>query len=97
MATMTKTQIIRHLAGKIGTNNKTAAAFLEHMADTAIKETKKNGMFVIPGIGRMVKVNRKAREGRNPMTGETIHIPAKTVVKFRMAKAAKDSIAPRKA
>jgi DNA-binding protein HU-beta len=94
MATMTKTEIVRHLAGKIGTNNKTAAAFLECMADTAIKQTKKNGVFVIPGIGRMVKANRKAREGRNPMTGEAIHIPAKTVVRFRMAKAAKDSISP---
>ena len=97
MATMTKTQIVRHLAEKIGTNNKTASAFLEHLADTAIKETKKNGIFVIPGLGRLVKSNRKARMGRNPQTGEPIKIAAKTVVKFRVAKAAKDSIAPKKA
>ncbi len=93
---MTKTQLVRHLAGELETNNKTAAAFLETLANTAIKETKKNGVFVIPGLGRLVKSNRKARIGRNPQTGEPIKIPAKTVVKFRVAKAAKDSIAPKK-
>jgi len=96
MATMTKTQIVRALAEQTGTNNKTAAAFLENLANTAIKETKKNGVFVIPGLGRLVKQNRKARMGRNPQTGEAIKIPAKTVCKFRVAKAAKDAIAPKK-
>ena len=56
----------------------------------AIAEVKKNGVFVLPGIGRLVRVDRKARTGRNPATGETIKIPAKKVVKFRVAKAAKD-------
>jgi len=93
---MTKTQLVRHIAGELETNNKTAAAFLETLANTAIKETKKSGVFVIPGLGRLVKSNRKARIGRNPQTGEPIKIPAKTVVKFRVAKAAKDSIAPKK-
>jgi DNA-binding protein HU-beta len=69
-AGLTKTQLTRHLAEKIGTNNKTAAAFLENLADTAIKETKKNGVFVVPGLGRLVKAHRKARMGRNPQTGE---------------------------
>jgi DNA-binding protein HU-beta len=97
MATgMTKTQVVRHLAEKLGTTNKMAADFLEHLADTAVKETKKNGLFVIPGLGRLVKANRKARMGRNPQTGEPIQIKAKTVVKFRIAKAAKDAIAPKK-
>jgi DNA-binding protein HU-beta len=96
MATMTKTQIVRTLAEQTGTNNKVAAAFLENLANTAIKETKKNGVFVIPGLGRLVKQNRKARMGRNPQTGEAIKIPAKTVCKFRVAKAAKDAIAPKK-
>ena len=96
MATMTKTQIVRHLAEKMVTNNKTASGFLEHLADTAIKETKKNGEFTIPGIGKLVKAERKARLGRNPQTGETIKIKAKTVVKFRVAKVAKDTIAPAK-
>jgi len=89
---MTKTDLVRHIAEKHQVPNKTAASILEHLADTAIKETKKNGVFVIPGIGRLVKANRKARMGRNPQTGEAIKIPAKTVVKFRVAKAAKDAI-----
>lgn len=93
---MTKTQLVRHMAEKLETNNKAAAAFLEHLAEVAIKETKKNGVFVIPGLGRLVKSNRKARMGRNPQTGEPIKIAAKTVVKFRVAKQAKDAISPKK-
>ena len=95
-AGLTKTQLIRQLAEKLETNNKTAAAFLETLADTAVRETKKNGVFVLPGLGRLKKVQRKARMGRNPQTGEPIQIKAKTVVKFRVAKAAKDAIAPKK-
>ena len=91
-SSMTKTELVHHIAEKHQVTNKTAAAILEHLADTAIKETKKNGVFVLPGIGRLVKANRKARMGRNPQTGEAIKIPAKTVVKFRVAKAAKDAI-----
>ena len=93
---MTKTQLVRHLAEKHELSNKQAAAFLEGLSEVAIKETKKNGVFVLPGLGRLVKSNRKARMGRNPQTGEAIKIPAKTVVKFRVAKAAKDSIAPKR-
>jgi len=93
---MTKTQIVRAIAEHHEVSNKQAAAFLEHLAELAIKETKKNGVFVIPGLGRLVKSNRKARMGRNPQTGEAIKIPAKTVVKFRVAKAVKDVIAPKK-
>ena len=97
MATgLTKTQLIRHLAEKLETNNKTIAGFLEALTDTAVKETKKNGLFIIPGLGHLVKAHRKARTGRNPQTGEPIQIKAKTVVKFRVAKAAKDAIAPKK-
>ena len=95
-AGLTKTQLVRHLAEKLEVNNKQAAAFLEQLADVAIKETKKNGLFVVPGIGRLVKAHRKARVGRNPQTGEPIQIKAKTVVKFRIAKATKDAIAPKK-
>ena len=94
---MTKTALVRSMAEKLEVNNKQAAAFLEHLAETAVKETKKNGVFVIPGLGRLVKAERKARMGRNPQTGEPIKIKAKTVVKFRVAKAAKDAIAPKKA
>lgn len=95
-AGMTKTQIARTLAETNELSNKQAAAFLESLADLAIKETKKNGVFVVPGLGRLVKSHRKARMGRNPQTGEAIKIAAKTVVKFRVAKAVKDSIAPKK-
>ena len=93
---MTQTQLVRHLADKCETNNKTARGFLDELAKTALTETKKNGVFVLPGIGRLVKSARKARMGRNPATGEAIKIPAKTVVKFRVAKAAKDAIVPGK-
>jgi DNA-binding protein HU-beta len=97
MAGMTKTQLVRHVAEKVGTNNKTAATFLETLAEIAVKETKKNGLFVLPGLGRLKKVQRKARMGRNPQTGEPIKIAAKTTAKFYLAKAVKDSIAPKKA
>src|SRR5215469_8985433 len=96
MAGMTKTELVRHIAEKHEMPNKSAAAILEFLAELAIKETKKSGEFVLPGIGKLVKANRKARMGRNPQTGQAIKIPAKTVVKFRVAKAAKDAIAPKK-
>jgi len=96
MATMTKTQLVRHLAEELEVNNKSAAAFLETLATTAIKETKKNGVFVLPGLGRLKKVQRKARMGRNPQTGEPLKIAAKTTAKFYLAKAVKDSIAPKR-
>jgi DNA-binding protein HU-beta len=93
---MTKTALVRHMAEKLGITNKEAAAGLDLLAETAVKETKKNGEFTIPGVGKLVKAERKARLGRNPQTGETIKIKAKTVVKFRVAKVAKDAIAPAK-
>jgi len=93
---ITKTQLVRLMAEKLELTNKQTATFLEFLAETAVKETKKNGEFTIPGIGKLVKAERKARLGRNPQTGETIKIKAKTVVKFRVAKVAKDTIAPPK-
>ena len=93
-ARMTQTQLVRHLAECCELNNKVARQFLDELAKTALQETTKTGVFVLPGIGRLVKSNRKARMGRNPATGEAIKIPAKTVVKFRLAKAAKDGIVP---
>jgi DNA-binding protein HU-beta len=93
---MTKTVLVRTMAEKLELTNKQAAAGLELLAELAVKETKKNGEFTIPGIGKLVKAERKARMGRNPQTGEPIKIKAKTVVKFRVAKVAKDTIAPPK-
>ena len=89
---MTKNQLAAELAEATGTNKKVAGQFLESLNEIAYREARKSGEFTIPGIGKLVKQNRKARMGRNPATGEQIKIPAKTVVKFRIAKAAKDSV-----
>ena len=86
---MTKSQLIGAMAEAGDVNKKQAAAILEALACVAYKEAK-NG-FTIPGIGKLVVVKRKARLGRNPKTGEQIKIPAKKALKFRIAKAAKDS------
>jgi len=89
---MTKSQLMTHLAEKSGMPKKDVISFVELVVDTAYNEVKTNGEFTIPGLGKLVKKHRNARMGRNPATGETISIPAKTVVKFRVAKAAKESI-----
>jgi len=93
---MTQTQVVKELATATGVNTKVAKQMVTSLAELAVKETKKNGVFIIPGIGRLVRQERKARTGRNPATGETIKIPAKKVVKFRVAKAVKDAIVPPK-
>ncbi|RMH36491.1 MAG: HU family DNA-binding protein [Nitrospirae bacterium] len=87
---MTKSQIADHLARKAGITKKTAVQILDDLAALAYKEAKNS--FVLPGIGKLVLAQRKARIGRNPQTGEQIKIPAKKVLKFRVAKAAKDAI-----
>jgi len=94
---MTQSQIIQTLADSCQITKKIAKAMMDDLAQTAITQVKKNGLFVLPGIGRLVRVDRKARMGRNPATGETIKIPAKKVVKFRVAKATKEAIVPPKA
>jgi DNA-binding protein HU-beta len=93
---MTQTQIVHTLADSCEISKKVAKSLLDSLAQTAVAEVKKNGLFVIPGIGRLVRVDRKARMGRNPATGAAIKIAAKKVVKFRVAKAAKDAIVPPK-
>jgi DNA-binding protein HU-beta len=87
---MTKTQTIATLAEKTGLSKSDVSNMLEEVAKLAYAEAK-NG-FTLPGIGKLVLVDRKERQGRNPATGETITIPAKTVVKFRVAKACKDAL-----
>ena len=87
---MSKTAIIGHFANKYDLKKKVVASLFEELSGLAYKEAKNS--FTIPGIGKLVLVNRKARVGRNPKTGEQIQIPAKTVVKFRIAKAAKDAV-----
>lgn len=89
---MTKSQLLGTLAESTGLSKKDAANFMDKLVELAYKEVKKNGEFTVPGLGKLVKIKRAARVGRNPATGEQINIPAKTVVKFRVAKAAKESV-----
>lgn len=93
---LTQTQVLKELAAACGISNKQAKAVVEKLVELAIRETKKNGLFILPGIGRLKKVERKARTGRNPATGATIKIPAKKVVKLTLAKSLKDAIVPPK-
>jgi len=96
-ARVTQTQLVLALADVNEISTAQARGMITTLAEIAVREVKKNGLFVIPGIGRLVHVDRKARMGRNPATGEAIKIAAKKVVKFRVAKAAKDAIVPIKA
>jgi len=90
---MSKSKIVGYIAEKLGTSRKTSSQFFDELFKLTVKECKGSaGKFVIPGIGRAVKAHRKARMGRNPQTGETIKIKAKTVVRLRPAKALKDAI-----
>jgi DNA-binding protein HU-beta len=91
---MSKSATIAHFANKFGLKKKQVASIFEELANLAYREAKNS--FTLPGIGKLVLVNRKPRLGRNPKTGETIQIPAKTVVKFRVAKAAKEAVLPKK-
>ena len=93
---MTKSQIVSHFAKKFELSKRTSGTIVEEVAALAIAETKKTGCFTVPGIGKLVLAKRKARMGRNPATGQAIKIPAKTVVKMRIAKAAKEAIVPKK-
>jgi len=87
---LTKSQIADHLAKKLGQTKKVAVQFIEEYTALAYREAKNT--FTLPGLGKIALVNRKARMGRNPQTGESIKIPAKRVVKFRVSKQAKDAI-----
>jgi DNA-binding protein HU-beta len=89
---MTKTELQVALAVATETNKRTAGVFLDTLSVLAYKAVKKNGEFVVPGFGKLVKQKSKARVGFNPKTQQKIKIPAKTVVKFRVAKAAKDAV-----
>ncbi|MBI4093152.1 MAG: HU family DNA-binding protein [Candidatus Kerfeldbacteria bacterium] len=89
---MNKSQLLNYLAEKSGHSRKDVAALMDLMVQTAYSEAKRVGEFTLPGLGKFLKKNRAARKGRNPATGAEIQIPAKTVVKFRVAKAAKDAV-----
>ena len=89
---MTKSQLFSTLAEKSGKSRKEIGELIDMLVDLAYKEVKSSGEFTLPGLGKLVKKHRPARMGRNPATGAQIQIPAKIVVKFRVAKAAKDAI-----
>ena len=93
---MTKTQVIRQMAEQMDVSPKLVTAFFDRLIETATTQTRKAGEFTIPGLGKLVKAQRAARMGRNPATGESIKIAAKTTVKFRLSKAAKDAVVPPK-
>ena len=93
---MTKTQLIRYMAEQMEVPPKQIAAFFDLLIGTATTQTRKIGEFTIPGLGKLVKAQRAARMGRNPATGEAIKIKAKTTVKFRISKSAKDAVVPPK-
>ena len=93
---MSQSEVLNHFAEKTGMKRAEIKAFFEELADLAGQEVKSSGEFVLPGFGKLVLSQRKAREGRNPQTGETIQIPAKTTLKFRVGKGMKDTVVPKK-
>ena len=93
---MTQSEVINHFAEKTGLKRAQVKEFFEELANLASSEVRTNGEFGLPGFGKLVRSERKAREGRNPATGETIQIPAKTTLKFRIGKGMKDTVLPKK-
>jgi DNA-binding protein HU-beta len=93
---MTQSEVINHFAEKYEMKRTQVKELFEELANLAQNEVKTNNEFVLPGFGKLVLSQRKAREGRNPATGETIQIPAKTTLKFRVGKGMKDSVVPKK-
>ena len=93
---MTQSEVFNHFAEKTGLKRAQVKEFFDELATLASSEVKDNGEFALPGFGKLVLSERKAREGRNPQTGETIQIPAKTTLKFRLGKSIKDTVVPKK-
>ncbi|HEX8473294.1 MAG TPA: HU family DNA-binding protein [Pyrinomonadaceae bacterium] len=93
---MSQSEVLNHFAEKFEMKRSQAKEFFEELASLASDEVKNNGEFALPGFGKLVLSERKAREGRNPQTGETIQIPAKTTLKFRVGKSMKDTVVPKK-
>ncbi len=93
---MTQSEILNHFSEKTGLKRTQVKEFFDELANLASNEVITNGEFALPGFGKLVLSERKAREGRNPQTGETIQIPAKTTLKFRLGKGLKDTVVPKK-
>jgi DNA-binding protein HU-beta len=93
---MSQSEVVNHFAEKFDLKRAQVKELFEELSNLASREVKENGEFQLPGFGKLVLSERKAREGRNPQTGETIQIPPKTVLKFRVGKGIKDSVVPKK-
>jgi DNA-binding protein HU-beta len=93
---MTQSEVIKHFEETIGMKRAQVKVMLDELSALAAREVKSSGQFILPGLGKLVKSERKARAGRNPATGETLQIPAKTTLKFRVGKAMKDTVLPRR-
>jgi DNA-binding protein HU-beta len=89
---MTQSEVINHFADKLAIKRTEAKRLFDELGNLAQNEVKQNNEFNLPGFGKLVLAERKAREGRNPSTGESIQIPAKTILKFRVGKSLKDKI-----
>ena len=89
---MTKGDIVDHLSNKLGSTKKIANQFLDELVGLSHREAKRD--FTIPGLGKLTVASRKKRMGRNPATGESMVIPAKKVLKFKISKQAKDAVFP---
>ena len=93
---MSQSEVVNHIAERFELKRAQVKELFEELATLASSEVKSSGEFVLPGFGKLVLSERKAREGRNPQTGDTIQIPAKTTLKFRLGKGIKDTVVPKK-
>ena len=93
---MSQSEVVNHIAEKFDLKRAQVKELFEELGSLASSEVKSSGEFVLPGFGKLVLSERKAREGRNPQTGDTIQIPAKTTLKFRLGKGIKDTVVPKK-
>ena len=93
---MSQSEVVNHIAEKFDLKRAQVKELFEELGSLASSEVKSSGEFVLPGFGKLVLSERKAREGRNPQTGDTIQIPAKTTLKFRVGKSMKDNVVPKK-
>jgi DNA-binding protein HU-beta len=93
---MSQGDVVNHFANKYGMKRAQVKELFEELSNIAAQEVKTSGEFMLPGFGKLILSQRKAREGRNPATGESIQIPAKTTLKFRVGKNIKDMVVPKK-
>jgi DNA-binding protein HU-beta len=93
---MSQSEVVNHFAERFELKRAQVKEIFEELSNLASREVKESGEFALPGFGKLVLSERKAREGRNPQTGDTIQIPAKTTLKFRLSKSMKDTVVPKK-